>query len=210
MIHQHPLHRKPCSCFLLGSSFRPDFQQHRAVLPVYVLYIYRVAPHIPFIMKDRRLFLLKKGPCSHTCFRLSRSPLRGAGEAHPGPVPEAGPLPGSLQFHSLQGDEDLQPSHWLFWASACSGAATGEQHHPFSPAPGRHLQSPEGQLVSGLSASHWGTSGWWGHSVLQLLSVLVIRNLGRKERVCERKGMSRVCYLLNGVLLPGTWISDDN
>ena len=77
MIHQHPLHRKPCSCFLLGSSFRPDFQQHRAVLPVYVLYIYRVAPHIPFIMKDRRLFFVKERPLFTHLFPLVQiTPLR--------------------------------------------------------------------------------------------------------------------------------------
>lgn len=62
-----PTSQKPLLCFLLGSSFLPDFQQHRAVLPVD---IYGATPRIPFIMKDRRLFFFKERPLFTHLFPL--------------------------------------------------------------------------------------------------------------------------------------------
>ena len=73
------------------------------------------------------------------------------GSDHPSEVPEKliqdlfwklGRFPEAFSSIHYKGTRTHNPP--TFWASACSGEATGEQYHPSSLAPGRHLQSPEG------------------------------------------------------------------
>lgn len=204
MIHQPLLHRNPCLCFLLGTSFLPDFQQHRAVLPVY---IYGVTPLIPFIMKDRRLFFFfKERPPVHT-------PVSACPD-HPSEVPEKliqdrfrklGRFPEAFSSIHYKGTRTYNPP------TDFSGLRRAleqqlENNTTRSPRhPGVIFKALKvscflaGVLLPGAPVggdtrfSNFCQCWWW--------------NLGRKERVCERKGMSGVCYLLNGIILPGTWIS---
>lgn len=148
MIHQPP-HRKPCSCFLLGSSFHPDFQH----IEQFCLFMYFIFTDTTYSFHNERqetFFLLKKGPVHTRRFPLVQITLRGAGEVIQDRFRKLGRFPEAFSSIHYKGTRTYNPP------TDFSGLRTEQQLENNTlalPAPGRHLQSPEGQLVSGLSAS---------------------------------------------------------